>query len=385
MRFIISWIKNLFSKPVAQVAVTTKYEWKEEWTEWLNKTLAPNLEYFCFFHSAQDIKKLHPNFELLSYVQKRDLFVAFIKELCLYESGWNPKSESVDVGVKTDKNTWSVGLMQISVIDQSNLGIRLGYTYEDLKDPIKNLHLGLMILLNQIKKRGKIFIPKGEKGNPGVYWAVIHPGGKYDKTEAILAKTRVIPFRLPGDDVKPVDPEMRRTHKIMRDELVELWMKDVGEKETHGKNRSPLIDSICKFFGLPPGQPYCIGGLLYRTHQYLESKGLKNPLPKTMSTQSFYNSAPGKYKKIKGIKASKADICIQRKRSDHNLGHAYALTEDEGVEQFTVEYNTDLNGGRDGDGVATHIRSQLGDLSKEYRGAVDIVQWIMDHNGLTND
>ena len=45
-------------------------------------------------------------------------------------------------------------------------------------------------MCNQVKKRGKLFIPKWEKGNPGVYFATLNPGNIYDKTDKILKKVR---------------------------------------------------------------------------------------------------------------------------------------------------------------------------------------------------
>jgi hypothetical protein len=62
-----------------------------------------------------------------------------------------------DVGT-SDKNTWSIGLMQMSVCDQANYGIRLGYTYDGLIQPIPNLQLAVLILAKQVAKYGKLMI-----------------------------------------------------------------------------------------------------------------------------------------------------------------------------------------------------------------------------------
>lgn len=186
-------ILNFFKKPAAQITATTNHVWREEWTAHLRQ-LFSDPSNFVAMDSANDVKKLHHVYDLLSQKEKIELFCAFIKEMCLYESSFNPLSESVDVGTKNNKDSWSVGLLQLSVIDQSNLGIRFGFSYSDLQDPIKNLTLGVAIMVNQIQKRGKIFIAKGETGNPGVYWAVIHPGGRYDKSQLILKATNALAF-----------------------------------------------------------------------------------------------------------------------------------------------------------------------------------------------
>jgi hypothetical protein len=128
------------------------------------------------------------------------------------------------------------------------------------------------------------------------------------------------------------------------------------------------------------GQPYCIGWVVYRINGLCEAKGLKNPLPKTMSTQEFWRRTPEAYKKHKGIKAAKADVGIQQQYANPTKGHAYVLTDNEGTFQPTVEANTNIQGSRDGDGIYENQREQSGDQSKKYLGAVDVAQWVCDHN-----
>ncbi len=81
---------------------------------------------------------------------------AFFKRLIYFESGYNPLSESVYVGTPNDKQTWSVGLLQLSGVDKSNLGLPVGFHYEGLKNPENNIIQGIAIMVNQINKRGKI-------------------------------------------------------------------------------------------------------------------------------------------------------------------------------------------------------------------------------------
>jgi hypothetical protein len=75
-----------------------------------------------------------------------------------------------------------------AVVDQTNYRLSFGYSFADLQDPIKNLHLGVAIMARQIDRHGKLFIPVGESG---VYWSTLHPGGKHDKSAAIMAHTRM--------------------------------------------------------------------------------------------------------------------------------------------------------------------------------------------------
>ena len=176
-----NWIKSFFKKPEVQPVAKG---WNSSWSDHLRKILSG--ETLEIFNSAQDIQTLKKDFKVLNKSQQIEILAEFFKALAYYESGYDPRSQSVDVGTYSNKDTWSIGLLQLSVIDQSNLGLRLGYEFNDLLDPIKNLDFGIEIMKNQIKKRGKIFIHKGEKGNPALYWATLCPGGKYDKSLEII-------------------------------------------------------------------------------------------------------------------------------------------------------------------------------------------------------
>jgi hypothetical protein len=177
---------------------------------------------------------------------------------------------------------------------------------------------------------------------------------------------------------------MTTEENLLRNELVALWRADLGQREDQGANRSVMIDAINKRLGVPMGSPYCIGGVLVRgVEQLCKKHNLKNPVTMVAGTQDFWFSA----KKLapsciyeKGARALKGDICILVNRQDHSHGHAYGLTEDEGAKQMTIEYNTNLAGSRNGDGVYELTRTQDGTATKEYRGAVDVVHWILSVN-----
>jgi len=189
VRFI-NWLKSLFAKPApVQSAPVTSREWNPYWTELLKRLVYSNIK---AFDAASDIHNIRPDWSLLSDDQKADVMAAFFKRLIFFESSYNPLSESVDVGNKHDKQTWSVGLMQLSGVDKANLGLPIGWDYEGLKNPENNITQGVAIMTNQIRKRGKIIIAKGEKGNPSAYWAPLIAGGKYDKTAEIIAAAQSV-------------------------------------------------------------------------------------------------------------------------------------------------------------------------------------------------
>ena len=165
--------------------------WKPEWSQYIKNAYynRPDLE--ASFDQAKDIKTLRPDWFTLSTAQKCEVLAAFWKAIALYESDYNPKCASVDVGTPNNKDTWSIGLLQMSVIDQSNYGLRLGYNYNTLLEPTNNLYLGMLVMDKQLKRRGRIFIPQGDIGT---YWATIHPGGRYDKSSQIIKLVQAVKF-----------------------------------------------------------------------------------------------------------------------------------------------------------------------------------------------
>ena len=148
-------------------------------------------EHFTDLNKATDANTFCPGYGSLSADEKINLWADIFAGTTYYESSYNPLSASVDVGTSSNKDTWSVGLLQMSVVDQKNYGLPLGYTYADLQDPIKNLELGVTIMALQVRKKGIILIPQGSSGT---YWATLHPGGTYDKTAAIATMTKKLSF-----------------------------------------------------------------------------------------------------------------------------------------------------------------------------------------------
>lgn len=191
-------IKAVATKPVKEDVVVTKYlplAWeskahpeRREWSQFLLTQIGIQWPQFSL---AKDMGTFHSNYDSLTLDQKINVVADMIAMTAYYESSWNPTSTDVDVGEKSNKDTWSVGLMQLSVTDQVNYGFKLGYDFNDLQDPIKNLRLTLLIMGHQIEKYGLVCLPAGHKG---LYWATLHPGGKYDKTLEIASKTKLLAF-----------------------------------------------------------------------------------------------------------------------------------------------------------------------------------------------
>lgn len=158
------------------------------WSEYVYKMLGTTL--WNTFDSADDVKRICPKYEDLSLEYRKHVIAEFWSQIALYESSWNPKSASVDVGSQSQKDTWSIGLFQISVVDQKNLGITLGYSYDDLLIPFHNIDLAFKIMERQIQKTHLYILPNTNKNR---YWAVILDGNKYSQVSQILSKTNAIP------------------------------------------------------------------------------------------------------------------------------------------------------------------------------------------------
>ena len=111
MKFF-KWLKSLFTKkttPTPPPVVDIK-GWQEYLGELIKRLCLSNMDKF---DKASDIEKIHPQWKQLSDDQKATVLVEFFKQLIKFESAYDPLCESVDVGEAHDKQTWSVGLLQL--------------------------------------------------------------------------------------------------------------------------------------------------------------------------------------------------------------------------------------------------------------------------------
>lgn len=169
-RFILIWEKG--------------HPERASWTQALAAEVEKQLP---AFDAASDRKDFCPNYDRLDHADRIQMWSTMIVWDAYYESGWNPKSTTVDVGRQNDRDTWSVGLLQMSVVDQRNYNLSLGYGFADLEDPVKNVKLALPIMGSLVRKYGVIL------GKPGAgsYWSTLRPA---TKGRAIQAMTRSLVF-----------------------------------------------------------------------------------------------------------------------------------------------------------------------------------------------
>lgn len=140
---------------------------------------------FSTFDKATDWTRICPKYKSLAFEQKIEAMGEFWAAVAFYESSYNPASASVDVGTEKDKGSWSVGLYQVSANDGPNT--MYGYTFETLKDPIKNIRLATEILKRQVANTGLLILPNSSKHR---YWAILLEKNRYSKIPEVIARTK---------------------------------------------------------------------------------------------------------------------------------------------------------------------------------------------------
>lgn len=142
---------------------------------------------FEVYGKATDTAKWCPKYKSLSHRDKLKAWGELYVALAFYESSFNPRSASVDVGKPALKDTWSVGLFQVSVVDQQWLTPKTKYNYDQLLMPLPNIHLASIIVKRQLEKTGLIFLPNSSKYR---YFATILSGNKYSKIPQITTRVK---------------------------------------------------------------------------------------------------------------------------------------------------------------------------------------------------
>ena len=152
--------------------------WSDELISLLSKD-------FDLYDKASDFKEICPKYNSLGKNLKLKSLGEFMVGLAYYESSFKPTQESVDVGTKYDKGSWSVGLYQMSANDNSAKFV--GASYEDLKKPIPNIRVAMEQMKRQMKNRNKFLLDKSDSMR---YWAIILKNGKYQKIKEIAARVQ---------------------------------------------------------------------------------------------------------------------------------------------------------------------------------------------------
>lgn len=162
--------------PLSWEHTTESHPERAPWSEVLRNQVE---KYFDLFSEAKDINWFIPDFSSLDHAHQVKRICDLFCGLAYYESAFNPNSSSVDVGQADDRDTWSIGLFQMSVCDQESYGLHLGFKYDDLLGATNNIILATEVMAHQMKQYGFFRLEHN------VYWATLHTGGKYDKSASI--------------------------------------------------------------------------------------------------------------------------------------------------------------------------------------------------------
>lgn len=161
---------------------------------WSDALIGQISKRFAKLDLARDMTLFCPAYRSLSEASRVKAWAELMVADAYYESGYDPSSSSIDVGQQNDPNTWSIGLWQLSVVDQDWVGEDFKspagaykYSYNLLLVPQNNADLGMAIMARQIVLKTIIAIPVGTSG---LYWATLHPGGKYDQTDQIASRVK---------------------------------------------------------------------------------------------------------------------------------------------------------------------------------------------------
>lgn len=161
---------------------------RAEWSDYMISKIKANK---ATYDAAKDVTMICPKYASLSERDQLKAWGEYWVALGYYESSYNPKSSSVDVGNPKNRGTYSDGLYQVSETDQGGkamTGTERFYKYTDLLKPLPNIDLAVAgIFPRQIRNGGLIFLPNSSKYR---YWAPTLVGNKYSKIPEIIARVK---------------------------------------------------------------------------------------------------------------------------------------------------------------------------------------------------
>ena len=177
----------LIDKPEAQARVALSWETKPERIAWSDSLMSRMDTDWALFDSAKDIGKFCPKYGSLPKQSRMKAWGEIWVGLAYYESSWNPKSASVDVGDPKKQDTYSIGLYQVSVVDQPWAGGGTKYSYDELLTPLANIHLATVLMRRQLKNTQTIVLDNSSKLR---YWAILLSGNRYQKINEIITRVK---------------------------------------------------------------------------------------------------------------------------------------------------------------------------------------------------
>jgi hypothetical protein len=139
--------------------------------------------------------------------------------------------------------------------------------------------------------------------------------------------------------------------RAVQDGLANLGVRE----DPPGSNAGKYVSEYLQFVGLPPGNPWCCAFLVYRIHQAAKELGVTPIVPKTGLVQALYNWAHGKG--LVSDTPSPGMAFVEWFPSLGRYAHTGLIAEVQGNKFRTVEGNSNSNGSRDGECVASNWRT----------------------------
>lgn len=160
------------------------------------------------------------------------------------------------------------------------------------------------------------------------------------------------PIELPVENIPPIDHNSDLDKQIY-DTWLNLITPWIGFLENKGSNRGDKLSPMIVSVGGNPGDAYCLWGQQSIKKEvcrilHIELDGWIS----TGSTQKFFDKTPSKYKYMI---PKVGDIVIWQSKKDRSKGHAAWVKEliyENGklVAFITIEFNTNSQGSREGEG-----------------------------------
>ncbi len=160
------------------------------------------------------------------------------------------------------------------------------------------------------------------------------------------------PVELPVGNIPPIIHSDELAQKIYDRWLFHIT-KWIGFLENQGDNKGTILSPMIISVGGKPGHAYCLFGQQRMKKDVCSDLNIiLDGWVETGSTQTFFNKIPSKYKYMI---PKVGDIVIWQSKKDPSKGHAAWVKEliyENGklVAFITIEFNTNSQGSREGEG-----------------------------------
>lgn len=140
---------------------------------------------------------------------------------------------------------------------------------------------------------------------------------------------------------------------LLTQTALELARDYVGIRETGGNNRGPEIERWLKNVGQPPGSAWCMAFAWSVVDEAFRRLELPNPIPPCASVVRMWERLPDECRLVEPVVGCWA---FHRDADNPALGHVGFIdaVERGGTGTFSIEGNTNAEGGRTGGGVWRH-------------------------------